>query len=323
MIKRVLLDMDGVLTNFHKGVCKAFHYPCVLDEMIRYAFWEDWKEKNVTGQDVNNICNQVFWEDLEWMHDGKEILRIVEDAYGKENIFIITLPMPNAGSWTGKRIWIEHMAPDYKKQLIVTQASRAFFASPNTLLIDDKQENVDEFIKAGGNAILIPRPWNRLRGHRVIPHLEKEILAIRHSEHLKHATQDVANQLDERIREFDTGAYRDTDDSKLDYEACLSPIVLKRYAEYIAKKREVPIWKEKGVRPDDNWQMGIPRESYIKSKLRHLINTWMIHRGFPALDEKGNKVDLEEALCAEMFNTMGYLFELLKDKECLENAPQA
>lgn len=110
-----------------------------------------------------------------------------------------------------------------------------------------------------------------------------------------------------QIRQFETGAYRDTDDSKLDFEACFSPLVLQRYAEYICSKRKVPLWKDKGIRPDDNWQMGIPIESYMKSKARHFISTWLIHRGF-------SNENIEEALCAELFNTMGMLFEVLKKK---------
>ena len=117
------------------------------------------------------------------------------------------------------------------------------------------------------------------------------------------------------VQQFSTGAYRDISDNKPDFEACFSPLVLTRYANYIASKREVPTFKDNGVRPDDNWQMGIPKESYMKSKIRHLISSWTIHRGFQACDEKGNKIDLEESLCAELFNTMGYLFEILKEKE--------
>lgn len=336
MIKKVFLDMDEVLTNFFKGVCIAFGREYILEEITRYDPWEDWEGPRVRISDINEICNQEFWEDLEWMPNGKEILRIVEEAYGKENIFIITQPMPHKGSWTGKKTWINRMAPEYRKRLMITEIPKAVFASSDILLIDDKNENVDEFIKAGGNAILIPHPWNRLRRHQVIPHLINHLDFYKSEQYLEKKPsamsvfkQRLSNATDEAteeagsIREFDSGAYRDTDATKLDYEACLSPIVLTRYAQYIAKKRKVPIWKETGVRPDDNWQKGIPKDSYMKSKARHFVNTWTIHRGFPAFDEKGNKVDLEEALCADLFNTQGYLFEILKDKECPENAPQA
>ena len=45
------------------------------------------------------------------------------------------------------------------------------------------------------------------------------------------------------------------------------------------------------------------------------MGTWLIHRRFPVVDNKGSKIDLEESLCAEIFNTMGYLFEILKSKK--------
>ena len=110
------------------------------------------------------------------------------------------------------------------------------------------------------------------------------------------------------IRQFDTGATRDTDIGKLDYEGFLSPIVLQRYAIYLNKHR---IQSDGKLRDSDNWQKGIPIVEYMKSKCRHFINTWLIHRGHKIYD-KGNLIDLEESLCAEIFNTMGYLFEILK-----------
>lgn len=116
----------------------------------------------------------------------------------------------------------------------------------------------------------------------------------------------------EKIRTFDTGATRDVDVGKLDYEGFLSPIVLERYAQYLHKHR---IQSDGNLRDADNWQKGIPIKQYMKSKVRHLVFSWLLHRGFPAIDDKGNKVDLEESLCAELFNTMGYLLEILKGKQ--------
>jgi hypothetical protein len=114
------------------------------------------------------------------------------------------------------------------------------------------------------------------------------------------------------IRTFDTGATRDTDLNKLDYEGFLSPLVLERYAQYLNKHR---VQSDGQLRDSDNWQKGIPKETYIKSKFRHFIATWLLHRGYTAKDEKGNNVTLEESLCGDIFNTMGYLHELLKEKE--------
>lgn len=114
------------------------------------------------------------------------------------------------------------------------------------------------------------------------------------------------------IRKFESGATRDTDVGKLDYEGFLSPIVLERYAQYLHKHR---VQSDGKLRDADNWQKGMSIKTYMKSKVRHGVFTWLLHRGFPAIDDKGNEVDLEESLCGELFNTMGYLFEILKEKQ--------
>ncbi len=107
------------------------------------------------------------------------------------------------------------------------------------------------------------------------------------------------------IREFSTGATRDTDNGKLDPEAFLSPLVLERYSEYLHKHRRQT---DGSLRDGDNWQKGIPLAVYMKSKWRHFLATWKLHRGYK------DPADLEESLCAELFNTFGYLHELLVTK---------
>jgi hypothetical protein len=109
------------------------------------------------------------------------------------------------------------------------------------------------------------------------------------------------------IRTFDTGAVRDIDTDKLDYEACLSPRVLRRFAEYMKSKT---VMADGSTRSADNWQKGFPFDSYMKSMARHFHAVWEDHR-------EGEKTDgdMEEDLCALLFNVMGYLHEWLKPKE--------
>lgn len=108
------------------------------------------------------------------------------------------------------------------------------------------------------------------------------------------------------MRKFDTGAMRDSDDSKFDYEGFLSPLVLRRFAAYMHQHRVLP---DGSLRGSDNWQQGMPREVYIKSALRHFLEWWSAHRGYRT-DE-----DIETSLCALLFNVQGYLHELLSEKE--------
>ncbi len=125
----------------------------------------------------------------------------------------------------------------------------------------------------------------------------------------------VVGTQEQLIRTFSTGATRDTDKDKLDYEGFLSPLVLKRFAEYMHKCR---VQSDGNLRDSDNWQHGIPQDVYMKSMWRHFIEVWMLHRKWAPL----NGLDTiaphnlqQEALCALMFNTMGYLHELLKDNK--------
>lgn len=103
------------------------------------------------------------------------------------------------------------------------------------------------------------------------------------------------------VRVFETGANRDSEDGKLDYEGFLSPLVLKRFAEYMHKNRYM---RDGSLRDSDNWQKGIPFDVYMKSLFRHFMEVWTLHR------KGGTRAELEEALCGVLFNTMGYLHEL-------------
>ena len=110
------------------------------------------------------------------------------------------------------------------------------------------------------------------------------------------------------MRIFLTGATRDADNGKHDPEGFLSPLVINRYNEYMHHNR---FQKDGNMRDSGNWQRGIPREAYMKSMWRHFQDVWSHHRGFSHIA----KEPLEEALCAVMFNSMGMLFEILKEKE--------
>jgi len=108
-----------------------------------------------------------------------------------------------------------------------------------------------------------------------------------------------------KVRQFSTGATRDTDEGKYDYEGFLSPLVIERFGQYMNKHRKQ---SDGNLRDSDNWQKGIPQDAYIKSAWRHFMDWWKEHRGY------GSREGLEDALCALLFNVQGYLHEHLKRK---------
>ena len=114
------------------------------------------------------------------------------------------------------------------------------------------------------------------------------------------------------MRTFSSGATRDSDNDKLDFEGFLCPLALTRYAEYLHSHRKQADGK---IRASDNWQSGIPGDVYVKSLFRHFVDLWTMHRGHVVTDRKdGHVVDSEEALCAVIFNAFGLLHETLIDK---------
>jgi hypothetical protein len=115
---------------------------------------------------------------------------------------------------------------------------------------------------------------------------------------------------EEKMAHFETGATRNKDDNKLDFDGFLSPLTLERYAQYMHAHR---LQKDGTMRDSANWQLGIPIPRYMKSLWRHFFDVWKLNHGLAAIDpDSGKPVDLETALCGLLFNASGMLHEILK-----------
>lgn len=115
---------------------------------------------------------------------------------------------------------------------------------------------------------------------------------------------------EESLRTFETGATRSLDAERVDPEGVLSPLAIERYGEYMGKHRRQ---SDGTLRATDNWQKGIPLPAYMKGMWRHVLHLWQRHRGWTVVDPKAAD-DIEEDLCAIIFNAQGYLHEILKEK---------
>lgn len=110
------------------------------------------------------------------------------------------------------------------------------------------------------------------------------------------------------MREFNTGATRNIDNNKLDFEGFFSPLVIEAVAEHMHVNRKQA---DGTIRDSDNWQRGIPRDAYMKSLWRHFFDVWKWHRGLSCQET------LKMALCGVIFNASGYLHELIKKEKGL------
>jgi len=158
------LDVDGVLADWVGGV----HERMGIDydySMWPYAKgpagWDFHDEAGFSFADIDAMCDFDLWANLRWMHDGHDIMRLVVQHFGKNNIRLLTAPMPNVMSASGKMEWIGRNLPEYKRQVTIHTGDKAVLAKvPDSILIDDSSKNVDAWRAVGGKAILVPRWWN-------------------------------------------------------------------------------------------------------------------------------------------------------------------
>ena len=113
-----------------------------------------------------------------------------------------------------------------------------------------------------------------------------------------------------QVRQFASGATRDTEANKIDPEAYFSPQVFRAYCEYMRSHQTLPDGTQ---RSGDNWQAGIPRDAYMKSMWRHFMDVWENHRDPNAAPIVAERYQ-QDALCALLFNVMGYLHEVLEGR---------
>ena len=116
------------------------------------------------------------------------------------------------------------------------------------------------------------------------------------------------------MESYTRGATRTACETKIDPEGFFSPLVMLRYSEYMHKCR---VQADGTLRDSDNWQGGIPLWRYMKGKWRHFLDTWLMHRGYKKVTTEG--LNLQDCLCAELFNTMGYLHVVLCKEKCIES----
>ncbi len=134
---KVYCDMDGVLVDFEKGY------------------------KELTGEDASYNTNPeefwapitkagaAFWIKLPWMPDGKQLWDYIKPY----NPSLLSAPSREESSKIGKFTWVKRNMPGTK--LILRSAERKQeFATPNSILIDDRADNIQRWKDAGGIGIV-------------------------------------------------------------------------------------------------------------------------------------------------------------------------
>ena len=135
----IYCDMDSVLVDFDRG----------YQELT-----------GMTTQQADAIGGDTFWEPLikagakwwitlNWMPDGKQLWNYIK----KYTPILLSAPSREESSKLGKRVWVKRELPGTK--LILRYApQKQEYASPTSILIDDREKNIDQWEAAGGIGIL-------------------------------------------------------------------------------------------------------------------------------------------------------------------------
>jgi len=135
---KIYCDMDGVLADFESG----------YEELTGIDLRGEFKK----GEDFWDPISKAgvgFWAGLKWMPDGQELWNYLKPF----NPVLLSAPSREQSSRIGKHVWVKHKIPGTK--LILRYAKqKQELATPESILIDDRQVNIDQWEAAGGIGIL-------------------------------------------------------------------------------------------------------------------------------------------------------------------------
>ncbi|REJ65602.1 MAG: hypothetical protein DWQ31_16820 [Planctomycetota bacterium] len=186
--QRILLDLDGVCNRSPMSFLK--YVGCPVDD---YSY-RDYPVG--CGWDLVEAANRLhpsrkfsvgeFWDTIDrraWATapesaEFKWLLGHCEALVGRKSICILTSPTIDPDCLAGKLEWIHSHFPKWMHRQFLIGPRKHFCARPDALLIDDADHNVAAFREHGGQAILVPRPWNSLIGTDTFQHLAEQFDAL-------------------------------------------------------------------------------------------------------------------------------------------------
>lgn len=127
-----------------------------------------------TADDIwGKEITRTLWANVPKSAECDMLISFCESFVGRENMCILTTPTLDPESAAGKMEWIHEYMPEWLHRRFLIGACKEICATPATLLIDDSDANVNDFRKAGGQALLFPRPWNSAHGQGCLDHFLK------------------------------------------------------------------------------------------------------------------------------------------------------
>ncbi len=136
---KIYCDMDGVIADFERG----------YEELTGIDLQGEFKPEGKEFWGPISKAGVGFWAGLKWMPDGQQLWDYIKPF----NPQLLSAPSREQSSRIGKHVWVKHKIPGTR--LILRYANKKKeLASPKSILIDDRQANIDQWEAAGGIGIL-------------------------------------------------------------------------------------------------------------------------------------------------------------------------
>jgi len=151
---KIYCDMDGVLTDFES---RFEHFSGMSPK--------EYENKYGTAGFWNLIDVEVgvkFWVGMDWMPNGKQLWDFIS-PYKPD---LLTSPSRDNNSRLGKNLWVKNKLNPKPKVIFAYSKDKQRYANENSILIDDKPSNINEWAAKGGIAL-------RVKDGNITPVLEK------------------------------------------------------------------------------------------------------------------------------------------------------
>lgn len=130
--------MDGVLTDFDKAYEQLTGVDIKGQHLNGKSFWEPIDEAGVK-----------FWYEMDWKSDGKELWDYIKQYESK----LLSAPSRENSSRVGKKLWVEKHLPGVE-MILRSAEHKKDLSDENSILIDDREDNINGWREKGGVGIL-------------------------------------------------------------------------------------------------------------------------------------------------------------------------
>lgn len=162
---KVFIDMDGVLTAFIESAIELV--TSVNADVVMRGWPEgEYDLPAVLGMTPTEFWNRIgeagedFWASLKPYPWAMELYNAMADVGER---IILTSPSRDPRCASGKMLWLQQFFRSgklFRDYIFATSERKYLLAGPKRILLDDSMKNVQQWMRVGGRAVLVPQPWN-------------------------------------------------------------------------------------------------------------------------------------------------------------------